>query len=269
MKVFISADIEGVASTTEWSECEKGRSEYNACALQMTKEVIACCEGAIEAGATEIIVKDAHDKANNIDITMMPSCVYVHRKWSGHPFSMVDTLNGSYDCLMFIGYHNGASMAGNPLSHTMNYRNIFSIRINEELATEFTIHSYAGMLEKVPSIFLSGDKALCEYSKNANPKHKALTTVPTKEGIGSATINYSPQRVLSEIKSNAKNAFDCDLKNALPNMPKNFKVEITYKEHTKAYSASFYPNMKLVNDNTLIFENSDYFEVLRALKFVL
>ena len=54
MKIFISADIEGVATTTLWPETEKGSEDYRLHAQQMTMEVIAACEAASEAGASEI-----------------------------------------------------------------------------------------------------------------------------------------------------------------------------------------------------------------------
>ena len=269
MKIFISADIEGVSTTSEWSECTSGNHLYNVNALQMTKEVLACCEGAIEAGATEIVVKDAHAGANNIDITMLPDCVKVNRKWSGHPYSMVDTLDKSFDALMFIGYHSAASQGFNPLSHTMSSKNIFYIKINDEIASEFTINSYTGALENVPSVFLTGDLGLCEYSASMNPRHPNLTTVATKEGKGASTTNYSPNWVLSQIKEKSKQALQVDLKKSVLELPKKFKVEICYKEHTQAFKMSFFPNVKLINDNTLLFESNDYFEVLRVLKFVL
>ena len=68
MRVFISADIEGTAFTTVWPETDHGEEEYPAAARQMTKEVLAACEGAIAAGADYIVVKDAHDGGRNIDL---------------------------------------------------------------------------------------------------------------------------------------------------------------------------------------------------------
>ena len=60
MKVYISADIEGIATTTDWEETQKGKVDYPASARQMTAEVKAACEGAIAAGAEYILIKDAH-----------------------------------------------------------------------------------------------------------------------------------------------------------------------------------------------------------------
>jgi len=60
MKVFISADIEGVTGATSWNETDKAHAEYQELREQMTAEVVAACEGALSAGVNEIVVKDAH-----------------------------------------------------------------------------------------------------------------------------------------------------------------------------------------------------------------
>ena len=191
MKVFISADIEGITTTTQWPDTDAGSLTYKEHTLQMTKEVNAACEGAIEAGAKEIFVKDAHDSAMNIDQTALPECVKIHRRWSGDPYSMVEGIDESFDAVMFIGYHNAASIGNNPLSHTMNTRNVY-VRLNEVLASEFMFFSYAAAYRKVPTVFLSGDKGLCEIAQSMQPNHPNLITLPVKEGIGYSTINYSP-----------------------------------------------------------------------------
>ena len=66
MKIYISADIEGVCGTTHWDECEADKTDYSEFKKQMTKEVAAACSGAIAAGAKEIVVQDAHASARNI-----------------------------------------------------------------------------------------------------------------------------------------------------------------------------------------------------------
>ena len=82
MKVFISADIEGIASTVSWDECRPGSAAYDKASRQMTDEVLAACEGAFAAGADEILVKYAHGPGTNIDIYRIPEKVRLLRRWS-------------------------------------------------------------------------------------------------------------------------------------------------------------------------------------------
>ena len=54
MKIYISADIEGITGVVNWDEANKSKPDYKAFCKQMTEEVKAACEGAIKAGAQEI-----------------------------------------------------------------------------------------------------------------------------------------------------------------------------------------------------------------------
>ena len=96
MKIYISADIEGVAGVTAWEETlANGRGYAEAC-RQMTAEVNAACEAAFAAGATEIVVKDAHDTARNLDHSALPAGVSLYRGWSGHPSGMIEGLDRTF-----------------------------------------------------------------------------------------------------------------------------------------------------------------------------
>ena len=188
MKVFISADIEGVNNILTWDETELKCPEYAYFRKQMTDEVIKACEGAKKAGATEILIKDAHDSARNLILSDLPEYVKLHRGWQGNPCSMMAGLDETFDAVIFIGYHSPANSDGNPLSHTMNLSNVH-VKINGELASEFHINAlYAGYLG-VPIAFLSGDKKLTEIVKDINPN---IETVATKEGIHGAVISQHP-----------------------------------------------------------------------------
>lgn len=264
MKVFISADIEGIATTTFWDETDPIKPEYKQYAEQMTKEVLAACEGANAAGATEIVVRDAHCYGNNIDINQLPSNVKLIRGWSGHPYGMVEGLDSSFDAAIFIGYHSAASRSGNPLSHTESLRPL-SVKMNGKLASEFMLYSYVASLEKVPVVFLSGDKMLCEDYKCLHPK---LITCPVKEGKGASTLNYNPKEVLNEIKIGVEKSLKQDLLASIPELPKSFTLEICYKDHTNAEKFSYFPGVEKINDNTVVFKTNNYFELLRTFFFI-
>lgn len=248
MKVFISADIEGITTTTFWDETDHTKPEYQKYAEQMTQEVLAACEGASAAGATEIIVRDAHGYAHNIDITKLPAHVKIIRGWSGHPYGMVEGLDSSFDAAIFIGYHSAASRSGNPLSHTESLRPLY-VKINGRIASEFMLYSYTATLEKVPVVFLSGDKMLCEDYHDLHPN---LITLAVKEGKGASTLNYNPKVTLDLIKNQVEKSLKQNLSKAIPQLPQSFELEICYKDHTKAEKFSYFPGVEKINDNTVV-----------------
>lgn len=265
MKVFISADIEGVNNIVTWDETDLKSSEYQYFRKQMTEEVTRACMGANAAGAETIFVKDAHDSARNLILKDLPEYVMLHRGWQGCPCSMMAGLDESFDAVIFIGYHSPASSDGNPLSHTMNLRNQY-VKINGVLASEFYINALYASYLKVPVAFLSGDKKLTEFVKEQNAN---IATVATKEGAHGAVISRHPNVTNNEIEQSVKRILSSDLSNNLVPLPKHFDVEIQYKKFNDAYNASFYPGCKLISSDTVLFSSDDYYEVLRALKFIL
>ena len=89
MKIYISADIEGVAGITDWTEANPNSPSYHQHQLEMTKEVAAACEAGIRSGAESIYVKDAHWGGRNILPEHLPEKTHLIRGWSGHPYCMV------------------------------------------------------------------------------------------------------------------------------------------------------------------------------------
>ena len=115
MKIYISADIEGTTGITHWDEADRTKSDYKAFRSQMTAEVKAACEGANEAGAKKIFIKDAHASARNLIVSELPENIRVIREWSGHPFSMMQSIDDSFNAAIFTGYHSGAGSDANTL----------------------------------------------------------------------------------------------------------------------------------------------------------
>ncbi|MCL2564185.1 MAG: M55 family metallopeptidase [Defluviitaleaceae bacterium] len=265
MKVFISADIEGITTTTAWEETDPNHQSYPLHAKQMTEEVLAAIAGAKAAGAKEIIVKDAHGPGKNIDPTRMPSGVTLIRGWKGHPYSMVSGIDKSFDAAMFVGYHSPSGRMGNPMSHTLTGTHVY-LKINTELASEFTLYSYAAALEGVPTVFLSGDKMLCDDYKDLHPK---LITCAVKDGLGNMTMNYSTEDTLKSIQELSKKALKQNLKDALIKLPKSFEAELYFKDHHRAERASHFPGVTKKSDNIVTYSSENFFEILRATSWII
>lgn len=265
MKIYISADIEGTAGITNWDETEKSKADYGKFAEQMNKEVRAACNGAIKAGAKEILIKDAHDSGRNLDAGLLPKNVNIIRGWAGHPFCMVQELDSSFDAVLFTGYHSRGGSNENPLAHSMNPFEVDYIKINGKLASEFIIHAYAAAYVGVPCAFLSGDEGICEEVKAINENIK---TVAALKGVGGSTISIHPDLAAEKIEKEVEEALKGDLSLCKLDLPESFELEIGYTVHTKAYRFSFYPGARLISPKAISLNTKDYFEVLRAIMFL-
>lgn len=265
-KIFMSVDIEGVCGVTHWDETVKDKADYEEFRQQVTREVAAACEGALQAGATDIVVRDAHDSARNIIAADLPEQVRLIRGWAGHPYCMMHGLDSSFDGAVMLGYHAGGGDSGNPLSHTMTNSCATSISINGAQVTEFYINALIASLENVPVVFVSGDKAVCD---EARAKITAVGVCATKEGVGDSTISIHPYKACHDIRQGVMNVLLTGDRCSLVEIPSSFTVEIHFVNPAFAYKNSFYPGARLGENNVVVFETEKLWELLCFLQFVL
>lgn len=264
MRVFISADIEGCAAIATWDEVHKGRAGYQEFREQMTAEVVAACEGARAAGATDILIKDAHESGCNLIVSRLPEYARIVRGWSGHPYVMMFGIDSSFDAALFIGYHDAAGADTNPLAHTMNDR-IARLSVNGELASEFTVNAYTASLNRVAPVFLSGDRGICGAAERLVP---GIRTAAVSEGFGRATLSVAPAKAVRMIREGVEEALTGDVARCSLGLPERFDVVLTFNNASDAYRSSFYPGVEHSEPCTLRFVSNDYFEVLRAIRFI-
>lgn len=266
MKIYISADIEGIAGIAHWDETSKKTSDYSEFQQRMTRHVGAACEAALEAGATEILVNDAHDTGRNILHEELPESVSLVRGWSDHPLFMVQELDESFAAVALIGYHARAGSGANPLAHTLSGSRFAEIRLNGQAVAEMHLYAYASAMLGVPVAFVSGDEEVCSDARTLNPN---MVTVPALRGVGDSTIAVHPSLVERELRAGMARAISGDLKRHCLHLPEHFRLELDYKQPAHAYRASFFPGMEQIGTRTLVLETSAYFEILRALAFLI
>ena len=264
MKIYISADIEGITGVTHIHDATKTEADYREFQEQMTAEVLAACTGALKAGAKEIYIKDAHDTGRNLIAAKLPEQVKLIREWSKHPLGMMQELDESFDAVIMIGYHSGAGSQASPLSHTLT-DNFSSIKFNGKPASEFLINAYIAGLVGVPLVFVSGDKGICDEALSFQER---IWTVSVQEGIGASTVSIHPQVAIKKIEEGVEAALLKDTSPLKKKLPPAFKVKIEFRHHVSVYKASFYPGIIRLANKTIQFEYKDYFEVLRTLMFI-
>ena len=264
-KIYLSADIEGTCGIVCWDETEYGNPRYEYFSRQMSREVAAACEGAIAAGAEDILVRDAHDSARNIRPEMLPLQTRIFRNWERHPFSMMSGIDRSFDAVVFTGYHSAVGMDTNPLSHTMNGRNT-SVLLNGEICPELLINSLTASYVGVPIACVTGDRGLCEWMQARLP---GVVTVPVVEGVGNASVSIHPDLAVSRIREGVQKALSGDLSGNLFPMPDHFALEIRWREHSRARGAQFYPGCRQTDPYTACYEADDWMDVLKFMHWVM
>ncbi len=263
MKIFISADIEGVSGITSWDATRYGGKGYEEACRQMSLEVAAVCRAAIKNGY-QVVVKDGHEDAMNIDHNLLPEGVELIRGWMNSPMGMMGGLDESFDGAIYIGYHSGAWTSTSPLKHTSEDYLYNWVKINGRYASEFTINSQVADELGVPSLLIAGDEGICQ---SAGAEYPGIKTVATKRGIGNATWNRHPETVIAEIEA----AADEVLSKPLPaprKLEEEYTMTLCYKDFQRARSASWFPGVKVVDDYTVSYTASTPGELARCRHFI-
>lgn len=264
MRVFVSVDIEGVAGITGWDEARKGQPGYSAFRAQMDAEAAAACSGALAAGATDIVVKDAHGDGRNLAPSALPAPSRLIRGYNGHPFAMVQGLDETFEAVLFIGYHSRAGSGGNPLAHTLSSRKVSELRLDGIPTSELRIHTLAAGTVGVPVVLVTGDKALCAEAETLVP---GCRTVAVSEGQGASTTSLHPTEAVALIQHEAEVALrSIESAPLVPQGP--HRLEVEYREQATAFARSHYPGAALVDDRTIGLDVEEYTDVLRALIFL-
>lgn len=264
-KIFISADIEGTCGIAHWHETSAGKPDYAPFAQQMTREVAAACEGAVQAGVGDLLIKDAHDSARNIDARALPLCARILRGWTREPLMMMAGLDTTFDGVFFTGYHSAAGTDGNPLAHTMSL-DYSLVTINGEIASELTINCLTAALLGVPVLLVTGDELLCDAIRAVNPH---IQTIAVNRGIGNGALSIHPDLAVARIREAAQFAVTSDPARCQYPLPSRFAIEVRYREHALALRNSYYPQAERTGAHSIGYETDDYHEALRFMLFCL
>ena len=154
LKVFISVDMEGVSGVVHWEDVSRNGKDYDLFRKIMTQETNAAVEGAVAAGAVEILVRDAHGSARNILPDLLDKRARLLRDWSGGFKGMVEGIDETFSAVIFIGYHAKAGTPNAILDHTMSSKNITNISINGISLPEAGINALIAPLFKNSTSFL-------------------------------------------------------------------------------------------------------------------
>ncbi|MGB3976276.1 MAG: M55 family metallopeptidase [bacterium] len=264
-KVFISVDMEGVTGVVHFDEVERNKSDFMMFRKLMTAEVNAAINGALEAGASDIIVRDAHDEARNILPEELNKSARLLRGWADSPLSMMEGIDNSYNAVMFVGYHAPADTPDGTLSHTMSMK-IAELKVNDVVMAEAGLNALIAGMFDVPVVFVSGDKATCDYTRDTLGE---IETVVVKEGIGAAAINLHPEISRELIQLHSKKALEKLDRFSPFKLSPPYEFKIRYRYEYSAYKAHFYPGVKRLSSNQVAFRSNDLSACLTFLFFCL
>lgn len=262
MKIFISADIEGIAGVVHREHTSRDGREHDRARMLMTEEVNACIEGALSCGAKEVVVNDSHGTMRNL----IPEALHPYGDYitgSPKPLAMMEGIDPSYDAAIFLGYHSRMGNEG-VLNHTFHGGVIENIRINNKDMGEFALNAGIAGHFGIPVVLVTG----CQHTAT-----EALDIIP---GIETAVVkrtinrqsarNLSPQRAQNLIKEKTIASLSRISEIQPVSMQGPFLVEVSYLHSGLADAAGILPIVEKVNPKTHRFETDDFITAFRYIR---
>ena len=201
MKVFVSFDMEGVAGIVDWSQCLPPGQPYEEGRGLLLGEVNAAIDGALAAGATEIVCNDSHGAMNNLDPELLHGqATYVSGRHK--PLYMMQGLEAGADVVFMVGYHGSISGESSILSHTYNPSVVSHVTLNGVRVGESGINALVALACGVPIGLITGDR---QTAAEADPFLAGAERVVVKESFTRfGAVNQHPEVARARIAEAAR-----------------------------------------------------------------
>ncbi len=202
MKIYISADIEGIGGVVRSEHSSTNGREYQWARTMMTREVNAAIRGAFDGGADEVVVADSH----NVGLNLLPDALDERArlvKGSPRPLSMMEGVQLGFDAAFLVGYHSMAGTADSTIVHVFTNR-IAEVQLNGTTLGEIGLSAALAGHHGVPVALVTGDD---KTAAEAKALLGDVETVEVKRGISSyAALCLSPKASCEHIYEGAHKA---------------------------------------------------------------
>ncbi len=265
LKIYISADMEGVVGAVTGDQLSPGGFEYQRFREFMTAEVNAAIDAARAAGATEFVVSDSHGNGENLLIEKLPDDVTIIRSWP-RELSMMAGIDDSFDGVIFLGYHASTANTRGVRAHTMSSANITGLRLNGIEMTEGSMAAAAAGHFGVPVIMVSGDDvAVAENQVLIGNIEGAV--VKWAKGFHSAET-LTPEAGYEVIRTRTKSAIDRIAQFEPYVLDTPIELELTLKHYQPVELLGYLKNVERLNSHTIRYVGEDIIEISNFLTFV-
>lgn len=266
MKIYISADIEGIWGVVSRSHIINTEKDYERGRKLMTDEINIAVGEAFKNGAKEIVLNDSHGSMDNITIEHLHPKV---KLISGQPkvLSMMEGIDNTFDGVMFIGYHPRSGSQNGIFDHTYSSRTIAEIKINGKPLGECGLNGRAAGYYGVPVIFLSGDTTV---TKQAKEEIGNIETLAVKDSLSRyCAANLSRLELETKYKEKIKTAFNNISKYPIISYDGEIKLEVTFYSPIMADSAMLIPRVKREDDKSVSYISNDYIEIYKLFRVMI
>lgn len=247
-RVFISADIEGVAGVATALQTSDAAAQYQEGRQLMTDEVSAAIAGAFDGGATEVVVCDSHAGMQNLIPARLDERAVLIRGAMRDSLQM-EGLDGSFHAVFITGTHARAGTADAVLDHTWNSGTVYNLRINSRTMNEAGLNGLVAGRFGVPVVLVTGDRVTVEQSREFLPD-ALMVVVKESRGRG-VTASLHPAEAGRRIRQAAADAIRTRQQIRPMSVPNPMVMEIDYNRTDMAQTAALVPGVVRTGPRTV------------------
>ncbi len=209
MRVYISADMEGVTGVCHRDHLVVGGQDYERARRWLTGDVNAAVEGALEGGADDVVVADGHATMRNIlldELHEAARLVTGPAQARNRALGQIAGLEaGPFQAAFLVGYHSRAGAPGGLLSHTWVGALVHEIRLQQRPAGEALLNAALLGHHGIPVLLATGADDFCREARADLGEGVELAEV--KRTLGpTACLSLAPARSRRVIREAAARA---------------------------------------------------------------
>jgi len=266
LKVYISADMEGIAGVVTGDQLSPSGFEYERFRGFMTNEVLAAIEGARAAGATEFLVSDSHGNGQNLLIDKFPKDVQIIRSWP-RPLVMMQGIDESFDAVFFVGYHASTTNPQGVRAHTFSSANLADVRVDGVSVSEAAFNAAIASHYRVPVALITGDDAIVKEAQGElGPIEGAI--VKWAYSFHSART-LTPEASCALIREKAGRAIGRMREWKPYGVKAPVTVDLRWKNYRPAELLAYLPFVERTDAHSIRFQSKDILEASRIIEFML
>jgi len=229
MRIYISVDMEGATGVCHRDHLVPGGQDYEKARHWLTGDVNAAVEGALAAGASDVVVADGHGTMRNIlldelhaDARLLTGPAQARNR----PLGQLAALeSGPFDAAFLIGYHSRAGTAGGLLSHTWVGALVNEIRLNGRPAGEAQLNAAILGSHDIPVVLASGSDDFCREARADFDQE--LELVEVKQTLGpSAILTLAPKKSQALIRAAAQRSLPSRREPWRTSQPVTFELDL-------------------------------------------
>ncbi len=262
MRVYLSVDIEGINGIVHSSQTQPGEPGYERSVQLMHQETNAVIEGALAAGAAEVIVNDAHYDMRNLRPELLHPQAKLISGWQ-KPYSMVSGVDKQVDVACFVGYHSRAGTARGVLSHTYRAQVFYDVKLNGVSVGETGLNAALAGRFGVPIALITGDDVVCaEAAELIGP----VALVPVKTALSRYAALFSPPcELLETLRTQTEKALSSRKSWQLFRPANRSTLTITFFDPAMADGAELLPEVQRTGAREVEFSHEDYAVVFKLM----